>query len=375
VQLYKKEGVIFMWIEKTQKGTYKFIERYKDPLTDKLKKVSITMDKNTASTRKLALDELNRKIAELTSTLVTDNITVKQLYDIYIKEQEENLKQSTVRRNKISVGKVVQLLGEDVIVNRLTAQYVRDKLSGQGEKANEYLTRFKAMINWGYENEYTDNISLVKKLKVNYEKSERQKVKGKYLETDELRKLLEHMSQGVPEWYYLTKFLVLSGLRVGEALPLYSSDVSTYISVTKTYDANNKVVTTPKTDDSVREVYVQPELAEVVNSIRLFIRTKRKSNKISSRLFLHKNNGDMLEYYSYLNYLKDISMAALGREITPHVLRHTHTSILAAQGVDLETISRRLGHHDSKITKAIYLHVTKELQERDNAQIRGTKIL
>ncbi|MBE5932941.1 MAG: site-specific integrase [Lachnospiraceae bacterium] len=364
-----------MWIEKTQKGTYKFIERYKDPLTDKLKKVSITMDKNTASTRKLALDELNRKIAELTSTLVTDNITVKQLYDIYIKEQEENLKQSTVRRNKISVGKVVQLLGEDVIVNRLTAQYVRDKLSGQGEKANEYLTRFKAMINWGYENEYTDNISLVKKLKVNYEKSERQKVKGKYLETDELRKLLEHMSQGVPEWYYLTKFLVLSGLRVGEALPLYSSDVSTYISVTKTYDANNKVVTTPKTDDSVREVYVQPELAEVVNSIRLFIRTKRKSNKISSRLFLHKNNGDMLEYYSYLNYLKDISMAALGREITPHVLRHTHTSILAAQGVDLETISRRLGHHDSKITKAIYLHVTKELQERDNAQIRGTKIL
>lgn len=364
-----------MWIEKTQKGTYKFIERYKDPLTDKLKKVSVTMDKNTASTRKLALDELNRKIKEATSTYIADNLTIKQLYDIYIKHQEESLKQSTVRRNKISIGKVVQLLGEDVIVNRLTAQYVRDRLSDQGEKANEYLTRFKAMINWGYENEYIDNISIVRKLKVNYEKSERQKVKGKYLETDELKKLLDIMSDSIPEWYYLTKFLVLSGLRVGEAIALNDSDIGKYINVNKTYDPNNKVITTPKTDDSVREVFVQSELADVISNIRLFIRNRQKENKIASTLFIHRADGNILEYYSYLKHLKKCSMKALGREITPHVLRHTHTSILAAQSVDLETIARRLGHSDSDITKDIYLHITKELREKDNAQIQGTKIL
>ena len=30
-----------MWIEKTPKGKYKYIERYEDPLTGKLKRVSV----------------------------------------------------------------------------------------------------------------------------------------------------------------------------------------------------------------------------------------------------------------------------------------------------------------------------------------------
>lgn len=364
-----------MWIEQNKNGTFKFVERYTDPLTNKSKKVSITLDKNTAANRKLATDELARKIKDLTSSYVTDYITVKQLYELFIKYQEENLKLSTARRNKISIGKVVQLLGEDVIVDKMTAQYVRDKLSNEGKKIYEYITRFKAMINWGYENEYIDNISIVRRLKVTREKSERQKAKGKYLETEELKKLLDYMSSSVPEWYYMTKFLVLSGLRVGEAIALNDSDVGDYITVTKTYDPNNKIITTPKTDDSVREVFVQSELAELINTIRFYIRNKKKEKKIVSTLFMHNSDGSILEYYAYAKHLKKCSLAALGRQITPHVLRHTHTSILAAQGVNLETIARRLGHSNSHITKEIYLHVTKELREKDNLQLQSTKIL
>lgn len=34
-----------MWMEELPNGKYKFFERYKDPYTDKLKKVSVTMEK------------------------------------------------------------------------------------------------------------------------------------------------------------------------------------------------------------------------------------------------------------------------------------------------------------------------------------------
>ncbi len=363
-----------MWIEKTQQRTYKFIERYKDPLTDKLKKVSVTMDKNTAATRKLALDELNRKIKEATSTYVTDNITLKQLYDLYISYQKEHVKASTVRRNECTLKSVVSILGKDTIADRLTSQYIKDKLCSQGDKSDNYVRRFKAMITWGYENEHIENVSYLRKLKVINDKSARIKVKGKFLETDELRTLLEHMENSVPEWYYLTKFMVLSGLRVGEAISLNKSDVGKYISVNKTFDPTNKIFTSPKTDDSVREVYVQPELEELIKNIKVYIRTSERESKISSPLFMHRN-GKMLQYYTYNKYLKETSEKVLGRQITTHVLRHTHTSLLAAQGVDLETIARRLGHSDSRITKEIYLHVTKELRERDNLQVHNTKIL
>ena len=168
--------------------------------------------------------------------------------------------------------------------------------------------------------------------------------------------------------------MVLSGLRVGEALYLNKSDVGKYISFNKTFDPTNKIFTSPKTDDSVREVYVQPELEELIKNIKFFIRNREKESKISSPLFMHRN-GKMLQYYTYNKYLKETSEKVIGRQITTHVLRHTHTSLLAAQGVDLETIARRLGHSDSRITKEIYLHVTKELRERDNLQVHNTKIL
>lgn len=37
-----------MWIEETKNGKYKAVERYTDYLTGKQKKVSVTMEKNTA---------------------------------------------------------------------------------------------------------------------------------------------------------------------------------------------------------------------------------------------------------------------------------------------------------------------------------------
>lgn len=45
------------------------------------------------------------------------------------------------------------------------------------------------------------------------------------------------------------------------------------------------------------------------------------------------------------------------------------------QGIDIDTISRRLGHSDSKVTKEIYLHVTKKLKEKERDRIREIKIL
>jgi integrase len=44
-------------------------------------------------------------------------------------------------------------------------------------------------------------------------------------------------------------------------------------------------------------------------------------------------------------------------EITFHALRHTHASQLIANGVDIVTISKRLGHAKPNVTLAIYAHM------------------
>ncbi len=44
----------------------------------------------------------------------------------------------------------------------------------------------------------------------------------------------------------------------------------------------------------------------------------------------------------------------IGRRISLHALRHTHASSLIAAGVDILTISRRLGHASPSITLSVY---------------------
>jgi integrase len=54
-----------------------------------------------------------------------------------------------------------------------------------------------------------------------------------------------------------------------------------------------------------------------------------------------------------------LAMKAAGLKMTFHSLRHTHASALIASGLDVLTISRRLGHGSPAITLGIYGHLFK----------------
>ena len=60
-----------------------------------------------------------------------------------------------------------------------------------------------------------------------------------------------------------------------------------------------------------------------------------------------------------------VAMAAIGmRGVTLHSLRHTHASMLIASGMDILTISRRLGHSSPTITLGIYGHLVHGTDDR-----------
>lgn len=119
-------------------------------------------------------------------------------------------------------------------------------------------------------------------------------------------------------------------------------------------------------------MYIQDELFALAKELK---KCALANKLIYGNDLVFQQEGNPLAYPTYRYQLSQVSKKALGRTITPHTLRHTHTSLLAEQGVDIETISRRLGHEDSHITKKIYLHVTKKMRERDNQQIQSIKIL
>lgn len=57
------------------------------------------------------------------------------------------------------------------------------------------------------------------------------------------------------------------------------------------------------------------------------------------------------------------------KKFNNHSLRHTHASVLLESGVNILTISKRLGHSTPATTQNVYLHIIKELEARDNKKI------
>ena len=60
-----------------------------------------------------------------------------------------------------------------------------------------------------------------------------------------------------------------------------------------------------------------------------------------------------------------VAMTAIGMSgVTLHSLRHTHASMLIASGMDILTVSRRLGHSSPTITLSVYGHLVSGTDDR-----------
>ena len=367
-----------MWIEKTATGKYKYVERYPDPMTGEPRKVSVTLDTNRKKDSDIARVALKRRIEALTFQPVKRaDVTFKSLCEAYTAYQKETVKEQTAVSNERKLTTIRKKIGDGTLVSRLNAPYVRKCLSAKRpETYNERLIRFKALMRWAYREEMVADISYLEKLQRAKTLPVKEKDREKYLEKDELKKLLDAMT--VEDWKLLTKFLALSGLRIGEALALNEDDLDfkqRKINVNKTLSREIKKISTTKTESSTRSVSMQDELYELCLEI---IKRKWRISKVTGKhsdLFFPDPDRDYICYDVYAKYFRENTERVVGRRITPHALRHTHVALLAENGVPLDVISRRLGHANSNITKDIYFHVTKRLEEKDAEAVKKIKIV
>jgi len=56
-------------------------------------------------------------------------------------------------------------------------------------------------------------------------------------------------------------------------------------------------------------------------------------------------------------------------QVTFHALRHTHVSQLIAAGLDVVSVSRRIGHSNPTITLGVYAHLFGNTDEKAVAAV------
>lgn len=144
-----------------------------------------------------------------------------------------------------------------------------------------------------------------------------------------------------PSFRPLVKAALFTGARYGELAAITAADVDL---------GNARVFIKPGKSGKGRHV---PLTAAGVDFFRGAIGDKRGN----ALLFVRKN-GEAWGKNLHVRPLQE-ACAAAGIEpaVTFHELRHTYASLLAQSGCDLLTISKLLGHADTRITARHYAHL------------------
>lgn len=196
--------------------------------------------------------------------------------------------------------------------------------------------------------------------------------KEKYLSLTELQKLTKDLdlAHGINnDWliYLISK----TGLRFSEAAGLTPADFNfskSTISINKTWNyKNGGGFDRTKNEASIRVIQIDKKLNKQFKELCKGISMDRPIFIGDSGNIFNSTVNDILE-----RHCKRVKVPVL----SVHGLRHTHASILLYAGVSVLSVSKRLGHSNIATTQKVYLHIIRELENKDkNKMMKSLEII
>lgn len=372
-----------MWIEKLDNGKYKFFERYKDPYTEKWRRVSVTLDSGSSRAKKEAQKILDEKIRIKLGSLKSSDMLFTALFNSWWGFYRQGLKNSSIASLEGNIREIREKFGRDTKVTKIDPLYIQkylDNLDGSRSKKERHKSMLNLVFDYAVEkNILTDNPARRARLpKQKKSLDDWQRVASKYLEKHELQDLLKELYSR-PNTYrigLLAEFMSLNGGRIGEVITIRAENrdyetrrLQLIGTIDRTAGYKQGIKTSPKTvagyrttDMTKREMEIMQEL-EQLNQIE---QTTNPNYRDMGYIFTTKN-GIPIQINSFNLAIKRANERLdnpIQKNLSSHILRHTLISRLAEKNVPLRAIMERVGHSDAKTTNLIYTHVTDSMRSQ-----------
>lgn len=293
------------------------------------------------------------------------NYTVKEWFEIYFTQYLK----LRVRENSYNGGRscityhLYPVLG-DVLLSDLTTEMIQEAIPEMFPRKyadgtyRTFYTRLKDGLNYAVAKNLIDRNPA---LTVIMPKDGTAK-KVDAFTPEEQKKIVEYCKnkKGLDRVYY---FLIATGVRVGEAICLTWNDVNLdegWMEINKTAVKARKGIVVqkyPKTEDSVRIVYLSE------NTVK-FLKELRGKNE---ELVLKNRNGNIYNVSTLRSHwIKTCEKLDIPYK-SMHALRHTWATTAINAGVDVAIVSKMLGHKNVATTINIYQTVfSKQKKEAAN---------
>lgn len=316
---------------------------------------------------------------------------------------ESGIKPGTYRKFKIETERHLLPIIGTIFIDQLDVddcQKCYEAVKKNRKDHSKIINQAERILDYAVSKRYLDSNPMKNILrsrnKLHYSKKRLDSSENFYTPT-QLMDFLEAFRE-VEEFHKFVYFrlLAFTGLRRGEALSLYESDIlkdikAVDVSKTLAEDENGKtyVSSFPKTEESKNLVYLDDD---TFNFIEELIKNRYRYDsygkivplKRSNFLFPSPKTGKHYHRSAPNEWLRtffDRNEEALSKRniprISPHGFRHSQATLLYELGVDPKDAQSRLRHKNLKTTMDIYTHISEArkrtpLTKLDEFSSRGT---
>lgn len=189
-----------------------------------------------------------------------------------------------------------------------------------------------------------------------------------YLNEQEVRKMLTLLEKEPIQYQTMITLLVYTGIRRGELCGLEWKDIDfenqvMHVVRSAQYIGNKTMITKePKTKSGIRHFSLSIHACILLKKYKRW-QLEQKFNAgdqwtESDRLFTSWN-GKPIHPDTVTDWFSKFIKRSGLPYVTLHSLRHTNATLMIAEGTDVCTVSRRLGHANTATTLNIYAHALK----------------
>lgn len=306
-------------------------------------------------------------------------ITLRELFDEYCEVRKNEIRESTLDKFKRIIEYHIMPELESIKLDKLDPKLLVQWKLNMESKAISLRTKqsafgvLRTLLNYAVKMDYLPKNPA---LKVgNFKSTGEIKREMDFYTADEFKKYISVARQNaqeaekrgsLSEWDYYVFFAIAfyTGLRKGEIHGLQWNDISKdYLSVKRSVTQKLKGEdreTPPKNTASVRTLQVPIPLKEILSEHK----KHWKHYEGFSSSFKVCGGIKCLRDTSIENHNKKFALLAGVKKIRIHDFRHSHVSLLANNGINIQEIARRLGHSKIEMTWNTYSHLYPKEEEK-----------
>lgn len=304
-------------------------------------------------------------------------------YYMFLKERDQ--KHSTVDRYRELLVRINEEIGHmkltDINCEHLNRFYVKLGQKGQNKRTGEGLSpktimEHHRLIHGIFNQAMKEGLVRFNPAETASPPSVKKK-EASFFEEETIEEIKKCLEKEPLKWRCITLLMIATGARRGEIMGLKWSSVD--FKNDKIKICNNLLYSkqrgiyedTPKTGVS-RYVGVNHSVMQLLAQHRkeqTLLRLKMGDRWVNTVYCFTRENGEPMHPDSITDWLNKFSKKYDLPHINPHKFRHTQVSLLIGAGIDIVTVSKRVGHKDPHTTASIYAHVLSKADAEANKAI------